>query len=81
MIAAFNKALVDVQKDGSLQAFIHKWDQRYGGMEQTIRLGGSKRCETGVTLWRRRVCGASQIGLFVGARRDRCDSVRVCLRG
>ena len=33
MIAEFNRALSAVQKDGSLQAIIKKWDERYGGIE------------------------------------------------
>ncbi|MCB1705585.1 MAG: transporter substrate-binding domain-containing protein [Halioglobus sp.] len=33
MIAEFNRALDAAQKDGSLQAIIDKWDERYGGVE------------------------------------------------
>ena len=33
MIAAFNRALAARQKDGSLDAIIKKWDERYGGVE------------------------------------------------
>tara|TARA_R110002072_G_scaffold60731_5_gene153747 strand:- start:90 stop:842 length:753 start_codon:yes stop_codon:yes gene_type:complete len=33
MIAEFNRALEAAQKDGSLQAIIKKWDERYGGVE------------------------------------------------
>ncbi|CAA0109342.1 Putative ABC transporter arginine-binding protein 2 [Halioglobus japonicus] len=33
MIAAFNRALAAQQKDGSLDAIIKKWDERYGGVE------------------------------------------------
>lgn len=33
MIAQFNRALAAQQKDGSLQAIIKKWDERYGGVE------------------------------------------------
>ncbi len=33
MIAAFNRALEARQKDGSLDAIIRKWDERYGGVE------------------------------------------------
>jgi polar amino acid transport system substrate-binding protein len=33
MIAAFNRALAAQQKDGSLDAIIKKWDERYGGIE------------------------------------------------
>jgi polar amino acid transport system substrate-binding protein len=33
MIAEFNRALAEVKKDGSLEAIIKKWDQRYGGVE------------------------------------------------
>ena len=29
MIAAFNKALAEVRKDGSYSAIVKKWDQRY----------------------------------------------------
>ena len=33
MIAEFNRALAEVRKDGSHQAIIKKWDERYGGIE------------------------------------------------
>jgi polar amino acid transport system substrate-binding protein len=33
MIAAFNRALAARQEDGSLEAIIKKWDERYGGIE------------------------------------------------
>lgn len=33
MIAEFNRALAAKQKDGSLEAIIRKWDERYGGLE------------------------------------------------
>ncbi len=33
VIAAFNKALAEVRKDGSYDAIIEKWDQRYGGIK------------------------------------------------
>jgi len=33
MIAEFNRALVEVRKDGSHQAIVKKWDERYGGIE------------------------------------------------
>jgi polar amino acid transport system substrate-binding protein len=33
MIAEFNRALAAKQKDGSLEAIIRKWDERYGGVE------------------------------------------------
>ena len=33
MIAAFNRALEDLQKDGSLDAIVKKWDERYGGVK------------------------------------------------
>jgi polar amino acid transport system substrate-binding protein len=33
MIAAFDRALAAKQKDGSLDAIIRKWDDRYGGVE------------------------------------------------
>jgi ABC-type amino acid transport substrate-binding protein len=33
MIAEFNRALSALQKGGSLQAIIRKWDERYGGIE------------------------------------------------
>ena len=33
MIAEFNRALAARQKDGSLEAIIRKWDERYGGLE------------------------------------------------
>jgi polar amino acid transport system substrate-binding protein len=33
MIAEFNHALAAKQKDGSLEAIIRKWDERYGGLE------------------------------------------------
>lgn len=33
MIAEFNRSLDAAQKDGSLQAIIKKWDERYGGVE------------------------------------------------
>jgi len=33
MIAAFNKALASAREDGSLDAIIRKWDERYVGVE------------------------------------------------
>jgi ABC-type amino acid transport substrate-binding protein len=33
MIAAFNRALAAQQKDGTLDAIIKKWDERYGGVK------------------------------------------------
>ena len=33
MIAEFNRALSEVRKDGSHQAIVKKWDERYGGIE------------------------------------------------
>lgn len=33
MITEFNRALAAKQKDGSLEAIIRKWDERYGGIE------------------------------------------------
>ncbi len=33
MIAEFNRALEGLQKDGSLDAIVKKWDERYGGVK------------------------------------------------
>jgi polar amino acid transport system substrate-binding protein len=33
MIAEFNRALAAQQKDGSLDAIVKKWDERYGGVK------------------------------------------------
>jgi polar amino acid transport system substrate-binding protein len=33
MVAEFNRALIAVQKDGSAEAIIRKWDERYGGID------------------------------------------------
>ncbi|MEH6516907.1 MAG: transporter substrate-binding domain-containing protein [Halioglobus sp.] len=33
MIAAFNKSLAESRKDGSYDAIINKWDERYGGIK------------------------------------------------
>ena len=33
MIAAFNRALAQTRKDGSHDAIVKKWDERYGGIE------------------------------------------------
>ena len=33
LISAFNKALAASRKDGSYDAIINKWDERYGGIK------------------------------------------------
>ncbi|MFT6956910.1 MAG: polar amino acid transport system substrate-binding protein [Halieaceae bacterium] len=33
MIAAFNQSLAESRKDGSYEAIINKWDERYGGIK------------------------------------------------